>query len=84
MTGGASVIISAKTPNKEKIEKLPQVNETTLREENYMATAGHCVAIDLRFNVNNRRSIGLEPCNINLNIKVSNARGIESSRQKSL
>ena len=43
-----------------------------------MTAIGHCVAVDLRFDVDDRSSIGLEPCNVNLNIKVSDTRGLGS------
>ena len=38
-----------------------------------MTAAWHCEAVDLRLNVDDGSSVLLEPCDINLNVKVSNA-----------
>ena len=46
-----------------------------------MLAIRHCIAVDLRFDVDNRSSIGLEPCNVDLNIKVSDTRGLGSRIQ---
>lgn len=40
-----------------------------------MTAVGHCEAINPGFNIYNRRSVSLEPRNINLNIEVPDARG---------
>jgi hypothetical protein len=49
-----------------------------------VTATGHREAVDLRFDVDDGRSILLEPCNINLNIKVADARGMVRSRLQHL
>jgi hypothetical protein len=38
-----------------------------------MSAVGHRVPIDLGLDVDNLLRVGLEPCNVNLNVKVPNA-----------
>lgn len=49
-----------------------QVDETALSKEDDVAAVLHQEAVDLRLNVLNARGVGLEPGNVNLNVKVTN------------
>jgi len=55
------------------VRTLPQVYKTTISKEYDVAAVGHGIAVNLRFDVDNRLGIGLEPCNIDLNIEMANA-----------
>lgn len=48
-----------------------QVNETTLSQENDTAAILHVVAVDLRLDGNNLRSVGLEPGNVNFAVEMT-------------
>lgn len=50
----------------------PQVDKTTLSQENYAATVLHVVAVNLGLNGNNLLGVGLEPSDVNLAVKVTN------------
>lgn len=50
-----------------------QVDETTLGEEDDMATIWHGEAIHLWLDIGHRLGGGLEPCNINLDVEVADA-----------
>jgi hypothetical protein len=49
-----------------------KVDETTLGKEDNVVTAGHFVAVDLGLDVDNTLSVGLDPGNVDLAIKVTN------------
>jgi hypothetical protein len=49
-----------------------QVDETTLSQENDVATAGHEEAVNLGLDVLGRLGVGLQPGNVDLDIKVTN------------
>lgn len=49
-----------------------QVDKTSLSKEDNVATAGHSVSVDLGLDVDDRLGVGLEPGDINLNVKVTN------------
>ena len=49
-----------------------QVDEAALGEEDDVAAALHGVAVDLGLDVLDRLGIGLEPCNIDFNVEVTN------------
>ena len=53
---------------------VPQIDKAAFSQENDVTAIGHCKAINLRLNVDNRDSVGLEPSNIDFNIEVTNAR----------
>ena len=53
---------------------IPQVDKTTLSQEDDVAAISHGEAIDLGFDVDNLLGVGLQPGNINLNVKVTDAR----------
>ena len=57
----------------QSVKTLPQVHKTTLSKEYDMPTVRHGIAVNLRLDVNNRLSVGLQPCNIDLNIEMPNA-----------
>jgi hypothetical protein len=57
----------------ESTSDLPQVDKTTVSEQDDMATRRRRVTIDLRFDVHSILCICLEPCYIDFNVKVSNA-----------
>lgn len=50
-----------------------QVDETTLGEEDDVPAVGHGESIDLGLDVDGLLGVSLEPCDIDLNIKVTNA-----------
>lgn len=50
-----------------------QVDETALGEEDDVATRGHGEAVDLRLDVRDGRGVSLEPCDIDFDIKVTDA-----------
>ena len=50
-----------------------EVHETALSEEDNVTAIGHGEAINLGLDIDNRLGVGLEPCNVDLNIKVTNA-----------
>lgn len=52
---------------------VPQVDKTTLGEEEDVAARGHGEAVDLGLNVGNGLGVGLQPCNVDLNVEVANA-----------
>ena len=52
----------------------PQVDETTLGEEDDVAAVSHGVAIDLGLDIRDGDSVGLEPGDVDLDIKVSDAK----------
>ena len=49
-----------------------EVNETTLSKEDDVTAVGHQETVDLRLDVLDGLSVGLEPSNVNLDIKVAN------------
>lgn len=49
-----------------------EVDETALGEENDMTAALHEEAVNLRLDVLNAGSVGLEPGDVNLNVEVTN------------
>ena len=51
----------------------PQVDETTLGQENDVAAALHGVAVDLRLDVDGLLGVRLQPGDIDLNIEVADA-----------
>jgi hypothetical protein len=50
----------------------PEVDETTLGEENDVPARGHCVTVNLRLNVDRLLGVCLQPGHIDLNIEVAN------------
>jgi hypothetical protein len=54
-------------------ENSPQVHKTTFGKKDDVTTGGHCEAVNLRLDINCLLRVGLEPGNINFNIKVANA-----------
>jgi hypothetical protein len=50
-----------------------QVDETALGEEDDVAARGHGEAVDLGLDVDSGRGVGLQPCNIDFDIKVTDA-----------
>ena len=48
-----------------------KVNKTAFGEEDDVAAVRHQEAIDLGLDVLDRLGVGFEPCNINLNVKMS-------------
>jgi hypothetical protein len=51
----------------------PEVDETTLCKENDVTTRGHCIAVNLRLNVNHLLGICFQPGDVDLNIKMADA-----------
>jgi hypothetical protein len=49
----------------------PKVDETTFCKENYVSTRGHCIAVNLRLNVNRLLSICFQPGDVDLNIEMA-------------
>jgi hypothetical protein len=56
-----------------KYDNSPQVNETALGEEDDVATIWHGETVDLRLDVGDGNSIGLEPGDIDFNVEVTDA-----------
>lgn len=52
---------------------IPQVDETALGEEDDVTAGSHGVPVDLGLDVHDLLNVGLEPCNVDLNIEVTNA-----------
>lgn len=50
-----------------------EVDETTLSEEDDVTSILHGVTIDLRLDVDDLGGVLLQPCNVDFNVKVSNA-----------
>jgi hypothetical protein len=48
-----------------------KVNQTSLSQQNDMASVGHSITVNLRLDVLDRLGIGLEPGNVNLDIEVA-------------
>lgn len=64
----------ANTPNIEVEPKvLPQVNKSTFCEKNNVTATSHGKSIDLRLDIDVLYSILLQPGNVDLNVKVTNA-----------
>ena len=53
-----------------------EVDKTTLSKEDDVTAVGHGKAVDLGLNVRDRLGVGLQPGDVNFNIKVTNARVI--------
>ena len=51
-----------------------EVDKTTLSKEDDVAAVGHGEAIDLGLNVGDRLGVGLQPGDVDFNVKVTNAR----------
>ena len=50
-----------------------KVDKTTLSKEDDVAAVGHGEAVDLGLNIRDRLSIGLQPGDVDFNVKVTNA-----------
>jgi len=48
-----------------------QVDETSISKQDDVSSAGHGVSVDLRLDVGVLFGVGLEPCNVNLDIEVT-------------
>jgi hypothetical protein len=51
----------------------PQVYKTSLSKEDDVTAGRHSVAVNLGLDIDSLRGVGLQPCNINLNVEVANA-----------
>lgn len=52
---------------------VPEVDETTLSEENDVSAVGHGEAVNLRLDVDAFLGVGLQPGNVDLNVEVADA-----------
>lgn len=50
-----------------------KVDKTTISEEDEVAAVGHGVTVDLGLDVDTIFGVGLQPGNVDLNVKVANA-----------
>jgi hypothetical protein len=55
------------------LNNIPEVDETAFSQKNDVTAGWHCEAINLRFDIDSLLGVRLQPRNINLDIKVSNA-----------
>ncbi len=53
---------------------IPKVDETSLGEEQEVATRGHGVSVNLRLDVDHGSGIGLQPGDVDLNVKVADTK----------
>lgn len=51
----------------------PEVDETTFSKENNVSTRGHCIAVNLRLDINNLLGICFQPGDVDLNIEMADA-----------
>lgn len=72
MASGTTNVMMLGTERSDYGNHQPQIDETTLSQEDDVATTGHGIAIHLGLDIGDSLSIGLQPGNIYFDIKMTN------------
>lgn len=75
MAGGTAEAELSPNPT-HVVSSLPQIHKATFSQQNKVTTGGHSETVNLRLDIDNGLGIGLEPRNVDLDIKVADADNI--------